>query len=442
MTTRNSAVSSIRRAARATRGLNGLSETSAHDHGGRAEEAKSERAQLGKAFWRLWWANAINSIGDGVFTAAMPLLAVTVTKDPQQVSYISAASYLPWLLVSLPAGAIVDRYDRATLMWRFQMIQAGVVSAVAVAAATGNISIPALAVAGFLLGSAQVVIHNAAQSVLPQVVPAKLLHRANSNQYMVQTVGAASLGPPLGSLLFAVAVALPFVVDAGSFLVSAVLLAALPRTVVHVTQRASMRTEMGEGVRWLTSHKLLRTTAVLVGVNSFCNRLGLATLVLFATQTLQLSNRQYGLVLVGEGAGSLLGGLVCVWIARRVGSIFAFVLALAANSTIYVGMALAPNGASLAAMLVLCGFAITLSSVVTVGLRQQIVPGQLLGRVNSVFRMLGWGLMPLGALAGGFVAQEMGLRAPFLIAAGLRALALLAALPILITAARAVREEF
>ncbi|MFF7889330.1 MFS transporter [Streptomyces sp. NPDC007916] len=149
---------------------------------------KLERVRLGGHFWRLWWANAINSVGDGVFAAAMPLLAMTITKDPQQISLISAASYLPWLLVSLPAGAIVDRYDRATLMWRFQAFQAVLVIAVAVAAAADKGSIPALAAVGFLLGGAQVVITHAAQSVLPQVVPAERLQRANSHQYVVQTV--------------------------------------------------------------------------------------------------------------------------------------------------------------------------------------------------------------------------------------------------------------
>ncbi|MFE3414900.1 hypothetical protein ACFXMT_43290 [Streptomyces mirabilis] len=92
-------------------------------------------------------------------------------------------------------------------------------------------------------------------------------------------------------------------------------------------------------------------------------------------------------------------------------------------------------------MLALCGFVITLSTVVTTSLRQQIIPGQLLGRVNSVFRMLRWGLMPIGALVGGVVAQELGLRAPFLIAAAVRALCLAAALRSLLTEARTVREE-
>ncbi|OLZ66935.1 MFS transporter [Streptomyces sp. IMTB 2501] len=399
--------------------------------------------RLGSSFWRLWWANAINSIGDGAFNAAMPLLAVTVTKDPQQVALISAASYLPWLLVSLPAGAIVDRYERTTLMWRGQAAQAAVVAAVAVTVVAGGVSIPVLAVACFLLGSIQVVITNAAQSVLPQIVPVDLLQRANSNQYVVQTVGESSLGPPLGSLLFTAAATLPFSVDAASFILSAGLLITIPKRISdHIGRRSSMRAEVAEGLRWLTSHKLLRTLAVLLGINTFCNRLGVATLVLFSTQTLHLSDRAYGLMLVGEGVGSLIGGLVNVRIARKLGPIRAFAVSLAANSVIYAGMGLASSGALLGVMLALCGFVITVSSVVTVSLRQEVTPSNLLGRVNSVFRMVGWGLMPLGALAGGFVAQHLGLRAPFLIAGGVRLAALLVALPLLIAETRAMREKF
>ncbi len=90
----------------------------------RAAPAAPAATRLGRAYWRLWWANAISSTGDGAFVAALPLLAVTITRDPRLISVVAAATYLPWLLLSLPAGAVVDRYDRATLMWRAQAVQA------------------------------------------------------------------------------------------------------------------------------------------------------------------------------------------------------------------------------------------------------------------------------------------------------------------------------
>jgi MFS family permease len=404
-------------------------------------QATTARTDLGARYWRLWWANAINSVGDGAFIAALPLLAVTVTHDPRQISMIAVATYLPWLLLSLPAGVIVDRYDRACLMWRCQAFQAAVVAAVAVVAATHHVDIAALDVASFLLGCAQVIITNSAQAVLPQFVPPQLLQKANSTQYIAQTVGQLSIGPPIGSVLFAVAAALPFGMDAASFVLSAALLAVLPSVGRTRRERASMRSEIAEGVRWLGNHRLLRTLAFMLGMNTFCYQMGFATLVLYATQTLQLSDRGYGLMLVGAGLGSVVGGLINTRIAKRLGPIPALVTTYATNAVLYLGIGLAPNGGVLAAMLAASGIVVTITSVVTVSLRQQLVPDRLLGRVNSVYRMLGWGLMPLGSLLGGVVAQRYGLRAPFIGAGVLRLLVLAGTLPPLLVGMRHLKES-
>ncbi|MFY1633699.1 MFS transporter [Solwaraspora sp. WMMB335] len=403
---------------------------------GDADRATEGKSRLGGHYWRLWWANTINSVGDGAFVAALPLLAVSVTTDPRDISAIATATYLPWLLLSLPVGVIVDRYDRATLMWRCQAFQGVVVAGVALAAATGHTSIPLLLAASFLLGSAQVVITNAAQSVLPQLVPAPLLQRANANQYVVQTLGQSMLGPPLGSLLFVVAAALPFGLDAASFALSAFLLFTLPRIEKGSRRESSMRAEMTEGLLWLKRHRLLRTLAFMLGMNTFCHQMGFATLVLFATQTLHLSYRDYGLMLVGVGVGSIIGGFVNSRIARWLGPLPALLLSYAANAVIYIAMGLAPNGGALTILLGACGLVVTVTSIVTVSLRQQMVPDRLLGRVNSVYRMIGWGLMPVGSLLGGLIAQHFGLRAPFLGAGAIRIVVLLLAAPIVIGSIR------
>ena len=153
------------------------------------------RARLGPDYWRLWWANAISSTGDGAFVAALPLLAVTISRDPRLVAVVTAASYLPWMVLSLPAGALVDRYDRATLMWRAQLVQAAVVAAVAVLVVFRAANIAVLGVAGLLLGSAEVIFSNAAQAVLPALVPPELLPKANGSQQVSLTVGETFLGP-------------------------------------------------------------------------------------------------------------------------------------------------------------------------------------------------------------------------------------------------------
>ncbi|MEV5895654.1 MFS transporter [Nonomuraea fuscirosea] len=392
--------------------------------------------RLSGSYWRLWWATGVNGVGDGAFAAAVPLLAVTVTRDPRLVSIVSAATYLPWLLLSLPAGALVDRHDRVALMWRAQALQALIVAGIAILAAFGRIGIPMLAVTAFGLGACAVVFGNAAQAVLPDIVAEPLLHKANGYQQTITTAGAQFAGPPLGSLLFAVAVALPFGVDAASFALSAALLATLPRRGRERTEPPPMRTAIADGLRWLIRHKLLRTLAVLLGVNTFCFHLGNVSLVLLATQTLRLDTRGYGLLLAGAAIGSLLGGLVSARLVATTGELPTLLAALVTNVIVFVGIGLSPNAIVLGTLLAANGFVTTLWSIVTVSLRQRIVPSELLGRVNSVYRMLGWGFIPLGALAGGLVAHTFGLRAPYPVAGVLRGIALLAALPVLIRAVR------
>ncbi|MEV5502495.1 MFS transporter [Nonomuraea fuscirosea] len=396
----------------------------------------SAEQRLSRSYWRLWWATGVNGVGDGAFAAAVPLLAVTVTRDPRLVSLVSAATYLPWLLLSLPAGALVDRHDRVALMWRAQAIQALIVAGIAVLAAFGRIGIPVLAITAFGLGACAVVFGNAAQAVLPDIVPEPLLHQANGYQQTITTAGAQFAGPPLGSLLFAVAVALPFGVDAASFALSAALLATLPRRGRERTKPPPMRTAIADGLRRLIRHELLRTLAVLLGVNTFCFHLGNVSLVLLATQTLRLDTRGYGLLLAGAAIGSLLSGLVSARLVATTGELPTLLAALVTNVIVFVGIGLSPNAIVLGALLAANGFVTTLWSIVTVSLRQRIVPSELLGRVNSVYRMLGWGLIPLGALAGGLVAHTFGLRAPYPVAGVLRGIALLAALPVLIRAVR------
>jgi len=398
-----------------------------------------ERLILGSAYWRVWWANTVSSVGDGAVTTALPLLAVTITRDPRLIALVSAAFYLPWLLLSLPAGAVADRHDRVALMWRAQAVQCVVVALIAILAAIGAAGIAVLVAAGFCLGAAEVIFSNAAQAELPRLVPAESLPKANGNLQVSLTLGETFLGPPLGSVLFAAARALPFGLDAGSFAASAAVLSGLPRRSPATGERAStarLRDSVMEGLRWLLRHRLLRIVAVLLGAANFGSQMGQATLVLLATQTLHVGTRGYGLLWTAAAVGSILGGLANPAITRRLGELPSLIIAMAAFAAVYIAIGLAPS-AIVAGMLMACnGFFATMWNVVTVSLRQRIVPDELLGRVNSVYRMIGWGLIPVGALAGGFAAHFGGLRAPYLAGGAVCGVALLAALPALLRARR------
>ncbi|WP_255431261.1 MFS transporter [Amycolatopsis sp. WAC 01376] len=178
-------------------GLNGVS--------GTRDVATIRSCPTYPAYRRLWWATGIDSLGNGVFAAALPLLAVTVTRDPREVALVSAATYLPWLLLSLIAGSVVDRVDLTTLMWRTQALQALIVGVLTALVVAGAITVPVLVLLAFALGSCDVFYDNAAQTTLPDLVPEDLLHQANGRQQVAMTVGRQFLGPPLGSLFFALA---------------------------------------------------------------------------------------------------------------------------------------------------------------------------------------------------------------------------------------------
>ncbi|MFI9456780.1 MFS transporter [Amycolatopsis sp. NPDC052450] len=386
---------------------------------------------LPRAYRRLWWATGIDSLGNGVFAAALPLLAATVTRDPRAVALVSAATYLPWLLLVLIAGSVVDRVDLTTLMWRTQALQALIVGVLTALVVAGAISVPVLVLLAFALGACDVFYDNAAQTTLPDLVPEDRLHQANGRQQVATTVGRQFLGPPLGSLFFALALALPFAVDAASFVIAATLLARLPGRRGHAESAKVL-----DGLRWLRKHRLFRTLALLLGVNTFCGQLGNATLVLFVTDVLHLGAGVFGLLLAGAALGGIAGGLVIARLVARIGDLRALLVSLAVNAVVFAGMGFSPNVAVLGGLLAVSGFVTTTWNVVTVSVRQRAVPASLLGRVNSVYRLLGWGLMPLGALAGGLLAHRFGLRVPYPVAGVVRGLALLAALPVLIPAMR------
>ena len=394
---------------------------------------------LGPGFRRLWAASTVSTLGDGMYLAALPLLAAELTRDPLAVSVVTFAGWLPWLLFALPAGALVDRLDRRRVMWSVDATRTLVVGALTAAVLAGWASIPLLAVAGFLVGAGQTLVENAAQAMVVAVVgrdPGRL-ERANGRLVASLTVGQQLAGPPLGSTAFAVAAWLPFLADAVSFAAGAGLVASIRGRFAPDGGAAagaagrSMAAEIAEGLRFLFGHRLLRAAVLLVSASNLAVMAGEAILVLFATDELGLDGRGYGLLLAAVALGSLLAHRV----AERVPPgplIVGGVLAGAAAMACF-GLATDPwlAGAAYAATGAVWG----VWNVTLLSLRQAIVPDRLMGRVVGAIRLVGFGSIPIGALLGGLVARQLGLRAPFLLGAAVLALAALAAAPVVTTGA-------
>ena len=162
------------------------------------------------AYWRVWTASTISTLGDGVRFTAMPLLAASVTHNAIAVSLVTVAGFSPWLLFSLISGALVDRWDRRRVMWAADLFRTAVMGSFAAVVAFGQVSIPLIVVVSFLLGTAETLFDNASQSILPAIIGRDRLARANSRLYAGQIVGLQFAGPPLGGILFAALVWAPF----------------------------------------------------------------------------------------------------------------------------------------------------------------------------------------------------------------------------------------
>jgi MFS family permease len=408
-----------------------------------ASDPAAHTTRLGSGFAKLWAAATVSFVGDGIYSAALPLLAATLTRDPLGVAAVEVASQLPWLLFALHAGALVDRWDRRRVLWLTDAYRALVLTALTVTILAGWASIPLLGAAGFLLAVGGTLFTPATMSILPGLVsrePARL-ERANSRLAAAQTVGDNFLGPPAGGALFSLAHSVPFAADAFSFAASAALLASIkghyapardPEHDQHqAPPRPSLRREILEGLRWLAGQRLLRTLATMNAITSLVFGAWTAIMVLFAQDRLDLGNVGYGLLWTGVAAGSLLGSLVTTWLSRLLGQRRLLLISAATFGATTLGIGTSTSPWVAGGLLAVLGLTLTAWNVVVISLRQAITPDRLVGRINSTFQLLSFGMLPLGAALGGVLGRSFGLRAPFLIGGVALLVMALAAIPII-----------
>jgi MFS family permease len=382
---------------------------------------------LGPNYRRLFTASAISNLGDGVSIIAYPWLASAITRNPVLVALVAVAQRLPWLVFTLPAGVITDRSDRQKLMVGANALRAILTGVVAFAVFARRGVLPApdevdqvvstewllyviLIGATLLLGVGEVLYDNSAQTFMPAIVETDDLERANGRLYSAELVANQFAGPALAGLLLAVGFGLPFVVDAGSFLVSAALvftIAATPRPKPDVAERKPWRAEAAEGFRWLWHHHLLRTLAITLGLLNMLSNVGFAVFVLYGQEVLGTSTTEFAVLSTAGAFGGILAGLVASRVSRRIGSGPSLGLTLWGGGICMIGVGLVSSWTIAWVLLFAEMFVAVLWNVITVSLRQTIIPDRLLGRVNSVYRFFGWGAIPLGALIGGVLAAGL-----------------------------------
>ena len=397
----------------------------------------NDKAPLPRRFWMQFSASAVSNLGDGMNAAALPLLAIMLTNDARLISAVTFSATVPWLVLSLPAGVYIDRWNRSRVMVVANITRAVVYAGIAFGIATNTLSIWGLFPLLIVIGACEVFFDMSSQAFLPSLVNADELQRANGLLYAIEVVLNSFVGLPIGAWLFVIASGVPFGVNGASFALAALIVARLSRNLPITTSAANatptrFKDDFAQGITWLWRHRQLRTLALLLGVTNGALTMSESIFVKFAFEYLGVGPRGYGLLLAFVSAGAMFGGLVGDRIANRLGATGAIIFSYAIFASTDFVRALFPNIAVVVAMSITMALAGTVWNVVTVSYRQRIIPAHLFGRVNSAYRFIGTGSVALGALIGGQLAHHFGLRAPFFVGASVTAFALVLALPTLL----------
>ncbi|MFJ7072465.1 MFS transporter [Streptomyces sp. NPDC098781] len=383
-------------------------------------------------FGRLWSAAALSSFGDSLRTAALPLLAVTLTDRPLLIAAVTACGYLPWIVFGLLGGALADRVDQRRAMWTVDASRGLLVGAFAMAVALGHASIGLLIALAFTLTALQTLFDNAATALLPALVAPEALGSANARLMTGQKITGGLMGAPAVPLLITAGAAVPFAVDAATFLAAAALVASLRIEPPDRDARpagSTLRREIADGLRTLWRDRALRG---LCAATALCNvGMGalIATLVVLVTGWLDAGTAGYAVATTAYTVGFLAGGLGNRWIAARLGPTRAVLIAGLVQIGALVVMGGVRSLTATAAALAVFGFMGMVWNVNTTTLMQHRAPSDMLGRVSSAFRTLAVAGAPLGALLGGAVATAWGLNTPALLAAGFFVLSVIALIP-------------
>ncbi|MGP4011170.1 MFS transporter [Streptomyces sp. 4N124] len=397
---------------------------------------KAPQPPLGSNFNKVWVAMIASSLGDGIQLAALPLLAIQLTSDPLLIGTVGAVATLPWLVLGLQAGALVDRWDRKKVMLRADIVRFTILALLTTAVLTDHASIYLLIVAGFALGCGDIFFDISAQAVLPVVVSGdQALIRANGRVSAAQINGEQLAGPPLGGVLFSLSHSLPFLGNAFSFMISAFFVGSLKGDFANAPTaeptRRSLRAEVAEGLRWLLKHRVLRALAATAAVGNLVFTAKMALLVLLAKDQLGLGEIGYGLLLSSTAVGAFVGSFVSSSISKKIKVGSMRCLGMVVEGLAVVGLGLTGNPWVAGGMMAIIGFSMSVNIVIVGALRQSLAPAEIRGRVLSASRLISLMGAPFGAVLGGYLAGAISLRAPFIMGGLLMVLVALVSLPAL-----------
>ncbi|MEA5362895.1 MFS transporter [Amycolatopsis sp., V23-08] len=358
---------------------------------------------------------------EGLLLAALPLLAVSITTDPREVSLVNVAGQAPWLLLSLFAGVLIDRVRRtAVLAWAYA-VQVGTALVLAAITTAGALTLPALLVIAFVITSAQVLGDGASGALVPELVEPDRLAHANARLTVIDRGVVQFIVPPATGFLIGVGTGVPAWLAAAFALAALVLARRIPSASVVAARTHPLR-DLSAGLTHLVRTPLLRSITINVALGSFAASAGSSMLVLYATQVLHVGSVGYGLLLTCLAIGWVLSSFVVQRIVDRLGYSWSMRLAQGLGAVAPLLLAVLPPWPALIGLvLVFMTSTVLVWNVCSQSSRQRFTPAPLLGRVLTSHRALAWGLTPLGALTGGLVAAHWSLRGVWVMVAAIQA---------------------
>ncbi len=371
-------------------------------------------------FMLLWGGQTISEMGSAVTQLALPLVAVVALKASTfEVGLLTAASTLAFALIALPAGAIVDRHAKRRVMIGCDVARLVIIGSVPVAWAAGVLTLAQLYAVALAGGVFTVFFDVSYQSYLPSLLAREQLVEANGKFGVTQSL-AQLVGPGLGgALVGALGAAGSMTADAISYALSVASLLGIqareepPSRTGTAAGKRGLRSEIAEGLRFVTGHPILRKVVACTGTANLFSSISTAVEIIFLIRVLHVRPAYVGLIFALAAVGGILGGALSNRLARRIGSARIISFSILVLSLPQILAALAEPGWRI--VLFPVGFAFTffasvVYNVAQLSYRQAVTPPRLMGRMNAAVRWIVWGTMPLGAVIGGALGTAVGIR--------------------------------
>ena len=367
-----------------------------------------EKEESSGLFKRVLAASAISNVGDGLRLVSLPVAAVGLSAEPQQIALIAAAGQAAWLLAPL-LGMVVDRVRPIRLMIVMDCFRLTVSGGLSVLFLLNSAGVPALAIGALMVGLASVLGEAGNQVILPRVVPTRGLAAANSRVYIFQSVGVQLVGPSAGAWMASMSPSVPLALDALSFGVSALLLRGIVRPgdalVGRSTSDQPARAQLMSGFAWVRGHRTMRNLVWIVTWISAASGMANGILVIFSTTVLKLSGAGYGLLLSSAALGVIAGAWVAPAISGKVAGRLRLVAALGVTGVAYFLLPSWHEFAGAGIAVCLAGVGVGVWNVITTAYRQRVVPAALGARISTIYRTAAWGSAAIGAWIGGLLTS-------------------------------------